>query len=155
MRLDDLSGGFFVFLKPERGKEILEEIWDFSSPPVLSSKVAKMDYVELPRSIFERARAYILNFTLLWLKISVLIDRNLWERAPSVSSALRSPIISSLKSAPQDLVSKGDGKEWFGKENVPSKNDYFDPNYNYPGEVTIHNPCFMLRLNLRCHHTKG
>jgi hypothetical protein len=26
MRLDDLSGGFFVFLKPERGKEILEEI---------------------------------------------------------------------------------------------------------------------------------
>jgi hypothetical protein len=46
-----------VFLEPERGKEILGELRDFSSPPVLSDEVANHDNVELPRSIFERARA--------------------------------------------------------------------------------------------------
>jgi hypothetical protein len=44
-----------VFLEPERGKEILGEIRDFSSPPVSGSEVAKRDDVELSRSIFERA----------------------------------------------------------------------------------------------------
>jgi hypothetical protein len=36
-------------------KEILEEIQDFSSPPVLGTKAAKRDDVELSRSIFEKA----------------------------------------------------------------------------------------------------
>ena len=37
MRLDALSGGSFVFLEPEQGKEILGEIRDFSSPPISSN----------------------------------------------------------------------------------------------------------------------
>jgi hypothetical protein len=55
MRLDALSGGAFVFLEPERGKEIMGEIRDFNSLPVSGSEVAERDDVELPRSIFERA----------------------------------------------------------------------------------------------------
>jgi hypothetical protein len=58
MRLDGLSGGAFVFFDLERGKEILGDIQDFSSPPVSGSKAAKRDDVELPRSIFERAQVY-------------------------------------------------------------------------------------------------
>jgi hypothetical protein len=58
MRLDALSGGAFVFFELERGKEILGDIQDFSSPPVSGSKAAKRDDVELPRSIFERAQVY-------------------------------------------------------------------------------------------------
>jgi hypothetical protein len=91
MRLDALSGGTFVFLEPERGKEIMGEIRDFNSLPVSGSEVAERDDVELPRSIFERARAYTPIFTSLWSKVSILISRNLWERAPSVSSAFRFP----------------------------------------------------------------
>jgi hypothetical protein len=91
MMLDAISGGAFVFLEPERGKEILGKLQDFSSPPVLSNKVANRGNVELPRSIFERAQAYIPSFSTLWSKISFLTSRNLWERAPSVSSALRFP----------------------------------------------------------------
>jgi hypothetical protein len=80
-----------VFLEPERGKKILGEIRDFSSPPVSSNEVAKRNDVELPRSIFEGARACIPTFSSLWLKLSFLIGKNLWERAPSVSSAFRFP----------------------------------------------------------------
>jgi hypothetical protein len=65
MRLHALLGGAFVFLEPERRKEILGEIRDFSSLPISGSEVAKRDYVELPRSIFERARDYTLIFTSL------------------------------------------------------------------------------------------
>jgi hypothetical protein len=53
MRVDALLGGAFVFLEPEQGKEILGEIRDFNSPPILGSKAAKRDDVELPRSIFK------------------------------------------------------------------------------------------------------
>jgi hypothetical protein len=65
MKLDALSGGFFVFLELEWGKEILGETQDFSSPPATSSKVARRDNVELPRSIIERARTYTPTFTSL------------------------------------------------------------------------------------------
>jgi hypothetical protein len=41
MKLDALSGVSFVFLGPERGKEILREIRDISSPSVSSNEVAK------------------------------------------------------------------------------------------------------------------
>jgi hypothetical protein len=91
MRLEALSGGVFVFLDPERGKVILGEIWDFSSPPISGSEVAKRDDVELPRSIFKRAQAYTPTFTSLWSKISFLIGGNPWETTPSVNSVFRFP----------------------------------------------------------------
>jgi hypothetical protein len=53
MILDAISGGALVLLEPERGKEILGELQDFSSPPVLSDVVAKRGNEELPRSICE------------------------------------------------------------------------------------------------------
>jgi hypothetical protein len=90
MTLDAMSRGAFVFLEPEQGKEILEKLWDFSSPPVLSIEVANY---ELPRSIFERARACIPTFSTLLSKMSLLTSMNLWERASSVSSALRFPYL--------------------------------------------------------------
>jgi hypothetical protein len=45
----------------------------------------------LSRSIFERAWVYTLILTSLWSKISFMTSSNLWERAPSVSSAFRLP----------------------------------------------------------------
>jgi hypothetical protein len=90
MALDAMSGGNFVFLEPELVKEILEKLLDFSSPPILSTEVANHSN-ESPKPILERVRAYIPTFSTLSSKMSFLTSRNLWERTPSVSSALRFP----------------------------------------------------------------
>jgi hypothetical protein len=50
---------------------------------------------------------------------------------------LGSPIVSSLKITPRDLVSEGDGNECLGRKIVPDKNDYLDPNHDFSWEVTI------------------
>jgi hypothetical protein len=111
MALDAFSEGSFVFLELERRKEILGEIRDFSSPPVLSNEVAECGNQEFPRSIFEGARAYVPTFSKLGSKISFLTSRNLWERAPSVSSAFRFPCHFSLKTRPLRHNLRGKGKE--------------------------------------------
>jgi hypothetical protein len=54
MTLDAMLGDTFVYLVMERGKEILENLRDFSSLPVPSEEVDNRGNKELPRSIFEK-----------------------------------------------------------------------------------------------------
>jgi hypothetical protein len=68
----------------------MEKLRDFSSPPVLSTEVANRSN-ELPKPILERVRAYIPTFSTLLSKMSFLTSKNLWERTPSLSSALMLP----------------------------------------------------------------
>jgi hypothetical protein len=111
MVLDAMSQSGFVFSESEQGKEILEKIQDFSSPPILSTEVANHSN-ESPKPILEGVQSYIPTFSTLSSKMSFLTSRNLWERTPSVRSAFRFPYrFFSQNPNLRDLVLKGGGKE--------------------------------------------
>jgi hypothetical protein len=54
MRLNALSGGSFVHLDVVEGKEIVENLWDFSFPCIPVNEAPTRGNVEPPRSIVSR-----------------------------------------------------------------------------------------------------
>ena len=54
MRLNALSGGSFVHLDAVEGKEILDNLRDFSSPCIPVNEAPTREIVEPPRSIVSR-----------------------------------------------------------------------------------------------------
>ena len=54
MRLNDLSGGSFVHLDAVEGKEIVDNLRDFSSPCVPVNEAPTRGNVEPPRSIISQ-----------------------------------------------------------------------------------------------------
>ena len=89
MTLHARSGGSFVLLSPEKGKEHLEDMQEFCSLSDLCVKTPPKEEVEPPRTIISKVRSFSSIIPQLWLKIPILSRRSLRGRASCTDSTSR------------------------------------------------------------------